>query len=104
MYGNSPHVSKQLYGKKDNVAGRANLRCKSSGPVLQTKCMDKVIRKYTNLDDLKAEEYRDWQKLPAHERMNAVVEITLAAYQMKERTPHVPRLQRTLVHLQRPKS
>jgi hypothetical protein len=75
-----------------------------SAPVLQPKCMDKVIRKYTNLDALKTDEYRDWQKLPAHERMNAVAEITLAAYQMKEPTPHVRRLQRTLVHLQRPKS
>jgi hypothetical protein len=72
--------------------------------VLQTKCMDKVIRKYANLDALKTDEYRDWQGLPAHERMNAVAEITLAAYQMKEPTPDVRRLQRTLVHLQRPKS
>jgi hypothetical protein len=66
--------------------------------------MDKVIRKYTNFDALKTDEYRDWQKLPAHERMNAVVEITLAAYQMKEPTPEVPRLQRTLVHLRRQES
>ena len=68
------------------------------------KRMDKVIRKYTNLDALKTDEYRDRQELPAHERMNAVVEIALAAYQMKEPTPDVRRLQRTLVHLQRPKS
>lgn len=66
--------------------------------------MNKVIRKYTNLDALKTDEYQDWQKLPAHERMNAVAEITLAAYQMKEPTPDVRRLQRTLVHLPRPKS
>ena len=66
--------------------------------------MDKVTRKYANLDALKTDEYRDWQELPAHERMNAVVEITLAAYQMKEPTPDVRRLQRTLVHLQRPES
>ncbi len=62
------------------------------------------MRKYTNLDALKTDEYRDQQKLPAHERMKAVAELTLAAYQMKEPTPDVPRLQRTLVHLQRPKS
>jgi hypothetical protein len=64
--------------------------------------MDKAMRKYTNLDALKTDEYRDWQGRPAHERMKAVVEITLAAYQMKEPSPDVPRLQRTLVHLQRP--
>ena len=66
--------------------------------------MDKVIRKYTSFDLLKTEEYRDWQELPAQERMDAVAEITLAAYQMKGRTPDVRRLQRTLVHLQRPES
>ncbi len=66
--------------------------------------MDKVIREYTSLDALKADEYRDWQELPAQERMDAVVEITLAAYRMKGLTPDVRRLQRTLVHLQRPES
>ncbi len=70
--------------------------------MLQPKRMDKVIRKYTDPDALKADEYREWQKVPAHERMKAVVEITLAAYQMKRPTVDVPRLQRTLVHLQRP--
>jgi hypothetical protein len=64
--------------------------------------MDKVIRKYASLDAMKADEYRDWQRLPAHERMNAVADITLAAYQMKGPAPEVRRLQRTLVHLQRP--
>jgi hypothetical protein len=66
--------------------------------------MEKVIRKYNTLDEMKADEYRDWQEMPVHERMNAVAEISLAAYQMKEPTPDVRRLQRTLVHLQRPES
>jgi hypothetical protein len=66
--------------------------------------MDKGIRKFVSLDAMKAEEYRAWQQLPAHERMAAVAEITLAAYQMKEPPPDVRRLQRTLVHLQRPES
>jgi hypothetical protein len=64
--------------------------------------MDKAIRKFVSLDEMKADEYRAWQELPAHERMKAVAEITLAAYQMKEPTADVRRLQRTLVHLQRP--
>ena len=64
--------------------------------------MDTVIRKYSNFDDMKADEYRDWQRVPVHERMRAVVEITLAAYQMKGQAPDVRRLERTLVHLQRP--
>ena len=66
--------------------------------------MDKLIRTFTSFDAMKADEYRDWQERPAHERMDAVAEITLAAYQMKEPTPDVRRLQRTLVHLQRPES
>jgi hypothetical protein len=66
--------------------------------------MDKVIREYTGFDTLKADEYRDWQELSPQERMDAVTEITLAAYQMKGLTPDVRRLQRTLVHLQQPES
>ena len=66
--------------------------------------MDKVIRTFSSFDAMKADEYRDWQERPAHERMDAVAEITLAAYQMKEPAPDVRRLQRTLVHLQRPES
>jgi len=65
--------------------------------------MEKAIRKYPSLDALKIEEYRDWQQLPAHERMSAVAQVTLAAYQIKEPTRNVRRLQKTLVHLQRPK-
>jgi hypothetical protein len=64
--------------------------------------MDKAIRKYASLDEMKADEYRAWQALPVHERMSAVAEITLAAYQLKEAAPNVRRLQATLVHLQRP--
>ncbi len=65
--------------------------------------MDKTIRSYAGLDEMKADEYRDWQERPAHERMNAVKEMTLATYQMKEPVPDVRRLQRTLVHLPRPR-
>jgi hypothetical protein len=64
--------------------------------------MDKTIRPFASLDAMKEDEYRDWQQLPVHERMNAVADITLAAYQTKETAPDVQRLQRTLVHLQRP--
>src|SRR5579883_3498012 len=41
--------------------------------------VDKTIRKYTNPDDfeeLKAEEYRYWQRRPVHERVAAVSELT----------------------------
>ena len=66
--------------------------------------MDKVIRKYSSLEAMKADEYRDWQQRPVHERMRAVMELTLAAYKMKGQVPDVRRLERTLVHLQFPES
>jgi hypothetical protein len=64
--------------------------------------MDKTIHKYSSFDGMKADEYRYWQSRPGHERMDAVAEITLASYAMKGTIPDVPRLQRTIVHLQRP--
>ena len=65
--------------------------------------MDKTIRKYGSFDEMKADEYREWQELPGYERLNAAVELSLALYQAKEPTRDVQsRLQRTLVHLQRP--
>jgi hypothetical protein len=67
------------------------------------KRMDKTIRTFASPDEMKEEEYRYWQSRPVHERMDAVAEITLAAYRMKEPTSDVRRLQRTLVHLPRPR-
>jgi hypothetical protein len=64
--------------------------------------MDKTILTFSSFEAMKAEEYRDWQKRPAHERMSAVSEITLATYAMKDPAADVRRLQRTLIHLQRP--
>lgn len=64
--------------------------------------MDKTIRKYTNFEEMKADEYREWQALPGYARLHAAFELSLALYQAKEPTHDVqPRLQRTLVHLQR---
>ncbi|MGA3015500.1 MAG: hypothetical protein ABSF62_00170 [Bryobacteraceae bacterium] len=65
--------------------------------------MDKNIRTYASFDEMKADEYRYWQSAPVEERMDAVAEITLATYAMKGAASDVPRLQRTLVHLQRPR-
>ena len=64
--------------------------------------MEMVARTYTSLKEMKADEYRYWQSRPVYERMSAVAEITLAAYAMKGMAADVPRLQRTLVCLQRP--
>ena len=63
--------------------------------------MDKTITTFDSLEELKTTELRQWQSLPADERLRAVSEITLALYRMKEPEPDVRRIQRTLVHLQR---
>ena len=71
--------------------------------MLQPKRMDKTIRKYTNFDEMKADEYRYWQSRPVWERMEAVEEMIQTAYAMKGWTlePDVPRLQRPFIRLQR---
>ena len=69
--------------------------------MIQTEWMDKTIRKYTSFEEMKADEYRYWQSRPAHERLNAVSELTEALYAMKGAAPDVRRLQRTVVHFQR---
>ena len=67
--------------------------------------MDKTIRRYTSLDAMKADEYRAWQKLAPHERLDAAAELSIGAYRMKEPSKNVSaRLQRTLVRLQQPES
>jgi len=63
--------------------------------------MDKSIRKYASLDEMKADEYRYWQSRPVHERIAAVSELTQEHYAMKGAVSDVPRLQRTLVCFQR---
>ena len=65
--------------------------------------MDKAITIFASLEELKAAELREWQALPAYERLRAVSELTLAACRIKEPAQNVRRLQRTLVHLERTK-
>jgi hypothetical protein len=63
--------------------------------------MDKTIRKYTNFDEMKADEYRYWQSRPVHERVAAVSELTEEGYKLKGFKPDDFRLHRTLVHFER---
>jgi hypothetical protein len=60
--------------------------------------MDAILRKYTNFDEMKADEYRYWQSRPVHERMDAVEEMIRTACALKgwEIEPDVPGLQRLL--------
>ena len=64
--------------------------------------MEKTLRIYASQKEMKADEYRYWQRRSTQERMDAVAEITLAIFALKGATADVPRLQRTLVCLQRP--
>ena len=70
--------------------------------VIQTKRMDKTIRKYTSHKAMKADEYRYWQSRPVHERMDAASKLTTVAYALKGMAPDVPRLQEPVVRLPRP--
>ena len=45
--------------------------------------MDKTIRKYTDFDEMKADEYRYWQSRPVHERVAAIWQLTEDGYRMK---------------------
>ncbi len=64
--------------------------------------MDKAIRRYTNFEDAKADEYRYWQSRPVCERLAAAAELSLTQFQWKEPERHAEsRLQRTLVRIQR---
>ncbi len=63
--------------------------------------MNKAIVTYNSFDEMKAAELREWQALPAHERLRAVAEMTLAAWRMKEPTAEISQMDKTLVHLPR---
>lgn len=58
--------------------------------------MDKTIRKYTDFDEMKADEYRYWQSRPVWERMDAVEELVRDAYALKG-IEIPPRMDKTFV-------
>jgi hypothetical protein len=63
--------------------------------------MEKTIRRYTSLDEMKADEYRYWQSRPVHERVAAVSQLTEEGYRLKGIGPDAFRLQRNLVRVER---
>jgi hypothetical protein len=64
--------------------------------------MDKTIRKYTDFNEIKADEYRYWQSRPIHERLDTAAELSIMGYQLKEPRRDVQSgFQRTLVRIQR---
>jgi hypothetical protein len=57
-----------------------------------------TLKRYENLAEMKADEYRYWQGQPAHARVAAISQLTAEQYALKGH--HVRRLQRTLVRLE----
>ena len=75
--------------------------------MLKQNAMDDApitIRKYTDFDQIKADEYRYWKSRPPHERLDAVEEMIKMAYALKgwEIESDVPKLQRPFVRLPLP--
>jgi len=66
--------------------------------------MDKSLHKYSAVREMKAAEYRYWQRLPAHRRVDAAWEISAELYELKGETPDAQRLRRTFLRLQRTQS
>ena len=57
--------------------------------VSQMNGMDKTIRKYTNFDEMKADEYRYWQSRPVHERVQAGTGRTVPEEPSRTPRPYV---------------
>ena len=67
--------------------------------------MDKTLHKFTSLEEMKAAELRDWQKLPGYDRINAAADLSMAAFGLKGAGSGAqPEFQRTLVRLQQPEA
>jgi hypothetical protein len=60
-----------------------------------------TITRYTDLDEMKADEYRYWRRRPAYERLGAISELARDAYGEEAGSPDVPRLQRPFVRVER---
>jgi hypothetical protein len=65
--------------------------------------MEKTIRFVSDLNELKAQDYRYWQSVPAAERMKAVWELSVLGYQMKGFRPDGQELRRSVVRLELPR-
>lgn len=62
---------------------------------------DWTIKKYTDFDEIKADEYRYWQSRPVWERLDAVEELIETAYALKgiSLPPPLPRSQWAVLRL-----
>jgi hypothetical protein len=63
--------------------------------------MDKIIKRFSSLAMMKADEYASWRRVSLRERLRAVMDISNGLYGLKGQAPNVRRLQRSLVRIQR---
>jgi hypothetical protein len=63
--------------------------------------MEKTIRKAASFEDMKDEEYRYWQSVPATERIRAGYEMSVEGYRAYGYSGDGRELKRTLVRFQR---
>ena len=59
------------------------------------------IKRYSDHEAMHRDQLRYWQSRPASERLQAISDISLVAYQLKNGGRDVPRLQRTLRRIER---
>jgi hypothetical protein len=60
--------------------------------------MDKMIARFGSIQAMRTAAIRDWQRLPASQRLKAVTELSLELHRMKSLVKDdLLRLQRTLV-------
>ena len=66
--------------------------------------MDKTVRKFTGPDvfqQIKDEEYRYWQSVPAEVRIRAIYDHSVEMYRDNGRAPDGQELKRTVVRFER---
>lgn len=63
--------------------------------------MDKTLRRVSSFAEMKDEEYRYWQSVPAAERIAAAWQMSVDQYRRKGIEPNGQELRRTLVRLER---
>ncbi len=60
-----------------------------------------TMTRHTDLDEMKADEYRYWRRRPAYERLGAISELATDAYGEEAGSPDLPRLQGPFVRVER---
>ena len=64
--------------------------------------MEITIRKFSSFQEMKDDEYRYWQSVPASERLAAAWELSVELYRMKGIQPDGSGLRRVAVRSERP--